>query len=65
MATAALSALAWRLARDGVMAIPKAGRTAHLRENRRAADLTLTAADLADLDAAFPPPSGPSPLAML
>jgi aldehyde reductase len=64
-ATAAQIALAWLLSRDGVMAIPKAGRTAHLRENRRAADLTLTADDLADLDAAFPPPSGPSPLAML
>jgi len=64
-ATGAQIALAWLLSRDGVMAIPKAGRTAHLRENRHAADLTLTAADLAELDAAFPPPSGPSPLAML
>jgi diketogulonate reductase-like aldo/keto reductase len=64
-ATAAQVALAWLLARDGVLAIPKAGRVSHLRENRRAADLVLSAEDLADLDAGFPPPDGPSPLAIL
>jgi hypothetical protein len=37
----------------------------HVRENRKAADLVLTMQDLADLDAAFPPPSGPTPLAIL
>lgn len=64
-ASAAQVALAWLLARDGVLAIPKAGRIAHVRENRKAADLALSAADLAELDAAFPPPRGPSPLAIL
>lgn len=64
-ATEAQVALAWLLARDGVLAIPKAGRIAHVRENRKAADLVLSPADLAELDAAFPPPRGPSPLAIL
>jgi hypothetical protein len=36
-----------------------------VRENRKAADIVLTAQDLAELDGAFPPPSGPSPLAIL
>lgn len=64
-ATPAQIALAWLLARDGVLAIPKAGRVAHVRENRKAADIVLVPADLAELDAAFPPPAGPSPLAIL
>jgi diketogulonate reductase-like aldo/keto reductase len=64
-ATPAQVALAWLLAQDGVIAIPKAGRVRHVRENRKAADIVLTAQDLAELDGAFPPPSGPSPLAIL
>ncbi|HJQ61680.1 MAG TPA: aldo/keto reductase, partial [Burkholderiales bacterium] len=36
-----------------------------VRENRAALDLTLTAEDLAELDRTFPPPKGPTPLAML
>jgi diketogulonate reductase-like aldo/keto reductase len=64
-ATPAQVALAWLLSRDGVLAIPKAGRVAHVRENRKAADIVLDAQDLAELDAAFPPPAGPSPLAIL
>ncbi len=53
------------MAQEGVMAIPKAASDAHLRENFAAQDLVLTAADRADLDAAFPPPKGASPLAMI
>ena len=64
-ASPAQVALAWLLAQDGVLAIPKAGRVRHVRENRKAADLVLTTQDLADLDAAFPPPTGPTPLAIL
>lgn len=64
-ATPAQVALAWVLRNDGVLAIPKAGSAAHVRENRKAADLALTADDLRDLDAAFPPPAGPTPLAIL
>ena len=58
-------ALAWTLRKDGVIAIPKAGTAAHVRENRAAADLILSEADLAALDDAFPKPRGRRPLEML
>jgi diketogulonate reductase-like aldo/keto reductase len=58
-------ALAWVLAQEGVIAIPKASDPDHVKANRAAADLTLTPEDLAALDKAFPPPSGPRPLEML
>lgn len=64
-ASAAQVALAWILREDGVVAIPKAASADHVRENRAALDLTLTAEDLADLDRAFPVPRGPAPLEML
>lgn len=64
-ATAAQIALAWVLHQDGVVAIPKAGTAAHVRENHGALAIRLTAADLAALDAAFPPPSGRTPLETL
>jgi diketogulonate reductase-like aldo/keto reductase len=64
-ATAAQVALAWLLKQDGTMVIPKATRREHVRENRGALDLRLTADDLAALDRAFPPPKGPSALGML
>ncbi len=63
-ATPAQVALAALLARPGVMPIPKAGREAHLRENRAAAALRLTADDLAVLDRAWPPPRRKQPLVM-
>ena len=63
--TPAQLALAWLLARDGVIAIPKAGSPAHVEDNRAALDLHLTAADLDRLDALFPPPRGRVPLEML
>lgn len=55
-ATAVQVALAWLLRQNGVIAIPKASSTAHVRENREAADLVLTDQDLSELDRAFPPP---------
>jgi diketogulonate reductase-like aldo/keto reductase len=58
-------ALAWVLAQDGVVAIPKASDPDHVKANRAAADLDLTPEDLAALDKAFPPPKGPHPLEML
>lgn len=64
-ATPAQLALAWLLARDDVLAIPKAGSVAHVRDNRSALDLTLSEEDMRHLDALFPPPRGPEPLAML
>jgi diketogulonate reductase-like aldo/keto reductase len=63
--TPAQVALAWLLARDGVIAIPKAGTVEHVRENRAAADLALLPETLARLDAMFPLSGGPVPLAIL
>ncbi len=64
-ATPAQLALAWLLARDGILPIPKAGSVAHVRDNRAALDLTLSETELRRLDDLFPPPRGPEPLAML
>jgi diketogulonate reductase-like aldo/keto reductase len=58
-------ALAWLLHQEGVMAIPKAASPEHIRENLGALDLALSREDMAELDAAFPPPSHSEPLAML
>ena len=63
--TPAQVALAWLLAQDGIIAIPKAGSAGHVRENRAAADLDLSEIDLARLDDMFPRPRGPVPLEML
>lgn len=61
-ATPAQVALAFVLARPGVIAIPKAADPAHVRLNAAACGLVLTAQDMADLDAAFPPPKRKRPL---
>jgi diketogulonate reductase-like aldo/keto reductase len=58
-------ALAFVLARPGVIAIPKAADPGHVRQNAAARDLVLTADDMAALDAAFPPPRRKRALAML
>ncbi|AWN21979.1 oxidoreductase [Deinococcus irradiatisoli] len=58
-------ALAWVLRQPGVIAIPKAARVSHVRENRAALDLKLTEDDLAVLDQAFPPPQRAQALEML
>ena len=63
--TPAKVALAWVLRQDGVVAIPKASRLEHVRENRGALELRLTTTDLAELDRAFPPPTKATPLEML
>jgi diketogulonate reductase-like aldo/keto reductase len=63
--SAAAIALAWVLRRSDVIAIPKAADLDHLRENAKAADLVLSDEELALLDRAFPPPSGPSKLAII
>ena len=64
-ATPAQIALAWLLHRPGVIAIPKTGRPARVRENHGALGLRLTAEELAALDREFPPPRGKTPLEML
>lgn len=63
--TAAQLALAVVIARPGVAAIPKAVRSAHLKENFAAAALKLDAAILAELDRLHPPPKRKTPLAMI
>jgi aryl-alcohol dehydrogenase-like predicted oxidoreductase len=60
--TPAQVALAWLLRQDGLVVIPRARSLAHVRENHTALEVRLTDADLAALDRAFPPPSGPQPL---
>ena len=62
--TASQVALAWSMAQPGVMVIPKAVREAHLRENLAAAELALSAADLAEIEAHFSAPRRKVPLAM-
>ena len=63
--TPAAVALAWVLREAGVIAIPKSANVLHARENVQALDMELDAEDLASLDKAFPPPTGPKPLAIL
>ena len=63
--TPAQAALAWLLGQEGVIAIPKSARVAHVRENAAARDVVLDATQRAELDRLFAPPTGPSPLEML
>ncbi len=63
--TPAQAALAWLLAKDGVIAIPKTGRRDRLKENLGALEHPLDAAQLAELDRLFRPPTGAQPLEML
>lgn len=62
--TAAQLALAWVLRQGDVVAIPKAAREPHQRENLAAAELALSAADCEAIDRLFPPPRHKQPLAM-
>lgn len=57
-------ALAWVLRHPNVIAIPKAVQPGHLERNRDALAIELTAADVAELDRAFPPPTGRTRLAI-
>lgn len=58
-------ALAWVLRHSDAIVIPKAARLEHVRQNRKALDITLSKEDLTALDEAFPPPGRKVPLAML
>ena len=64
-ATPAQLALAWLLARPGVMPIPKAGSVAHVQENHAAAELVLDHDLLERLDTSFPAPGRRVALEML
>jgi diketogulonate reductase-like aldo/keto reductase len=61
----AVLALAWLLAQDGVASIPKASEAAHVHDNHSAVGLKLAPAVLREIDAAFPPPKGPTPLQVI
>jgi diketogulonate reductase-like aldo/keto reductase len=57
--------LAW-VSRDPIVfTIPKSSGTAHVEANARAGEVVLDAADLRRIDETFPPPRGPSRLAMV
>jgi diketogulonate reductase-like aldo/keto reductase len=63
--TPAQAALAWLLAQDDIIVIPKTGRRARLKENHGALERPLTAEQIAELDRLFPPPKGPRALEVL
>jgi diketogulonate reductase-like aldo/keto reductase len=63
--TPAQVALAWLLAQDDVIVIPKTGHAQRVQENAGALEKPLSPDELRALDALFPPPEGPSALAML
>ena len=54
--SASSAALAWVLRQPDMIAIPMSSSEPHLRENFRAASVDLSAHDLAQIDAQFPPP---------
>jgi diketogulonate reductase-like aldo/keto reductase len=63
--TPAQIALAWVLRQPGVIAIPKAGNQAHVRDNAKSVEIQLTDEDSAHIDREFPPPTSKEPLPML
>ncbi len=58
-------ALAFLTREDGVFTIPKAASARHTRENAGADKVALSAADIAQLDAAFPRGRRPAYLPMI
>ncbi|WP_243373390.1 aldo/keto reductase [Microvirga solisilvae] len=58
-------ALAWLLLKPGTIAIPKASSISHVRDNRKALDIRLSAEELDAIDAAFPAPRRKRPLEMI
>jgi diketogulonate reductase-like aldo/keto reductase len=64
-ATPAQIALAWVIRQESITAIPRASSAAHVRENARALDIRLSAADLAEIDREFPPPARKRSLEMI
>jgi diketogulonate reductase-like aldo/keto reductase len=64
-ATTSQIALAWVLRQPAVVAIPKASKEEHVRDNARSINIKLTNEDLADLDREFPMPKSKKPLPTL
>ena len=63
--TVAQVLLAWVISHHGVMAIPKAGNVAHVKENAAVLDITLSKEEIAVMEKAFPAPGHKTPLAMV
>jgi diketogulonate reductase-like aldo/keto reductase len=64
-ATPSQLAIAWLLAQPEIIAVPKSAFLKHVEENRAAAEIELSADDLARIDAIFPRPKARKPLEML
>jgi diketogulonate reductase-like aldo/keto reductase len=64
-ATPSQIALAWVLRQSRVIAIPKASKEKHVRDNVQSIEIKLTNEDLAKFDQEFPPPKSRKPLPML
>jgi diketogulonate reductase-like aldo/keto reductase len=64
-ATPAQVALAWGIRHPGVVTIPKTATLDRVDENLGAVNLTLTTADLREIDEAFPPPRSKRRLDMI
>lgn len=64
-ASAAQIALAWCLREPDVIAIPKSVEPERIEQNLRAQQLRLSAAELQQIDQAFPPPRAGRPLEMI
>ncbi|MEM6498363.1 MAG: aldo/keto reductase [Pseudomonadota bacterium] len=58
-------AIAWVMRHEHVIAIPKSSDAERVRQNAAAGNIELDADDLALLEEVFPPPNGPSRLAIL
>ncbi|TJV28328.1 MAG: aldo/keto reductase, partial [Mesorhizobium sp.] len=56
---------AWVMAQDGIIAIPKASKQEHIRQNVAALDIELTREDFTEIDRAFPPPRRKQGLQMI
>ena len=63
--SAAQAALAWVLADDDIIAIPKSASVERVKENVAAAGIVLTDAQRSELERLFPKPKVPGPLEML
>lgn len=64
-ATPAQIVLAWLLRQSDMIAIPKASKLEHVRDNAGASKIELDADDLREIDGAFPPPRSKKSLALL
>ena len=64
-ATPAQVALRWVMRSPGVIAIPESANSDHVRANRDSVSVKLDQATLDSIDAAFPPPTRSTPLAVI